>query len=109
MYLAKHLGAFIVVTLALGLTGCATYEPDPLQQSWQAATGAISDVGLTLVTADQATGTIRGTKGRTEGIIAVRMRGDGRVGVEITSRDPDRVDPTLTERLTQAYNRRMGR
>ena len=75
--------------------------------AWGAAIGLSKDDAE--LTADQATGTIRGTKGRTEGIIAVRMRGDGRVGVEITSRDPDRVDPTLTERLTQAYNRRMGR
>ena len=44
-----------------------------------------------------------------DGTIIVRMRSDGRVGVEITSRDPDRTDPGLTERLTDAYNRRMGR
>jgi hypothetical protein len=71
--------------------------------------GAIGDAGLTLVTADRATGTLRGTRGSVEGIISVRQRPDGRVGVEITARDPDRADPTLVQRMTDAYNRRMGR
>jgi hypothetical protein len=44
-----------------------------------------------------------------EWVIAVRNRPDGRVGVEISARDPDKVDPTLIKRLTDAYNRRMGR
>jgi hypothetical protein len=107
---ARRLAAFLL--LALGLAACVAYEPvpvDPMQQPWQSAIGAIGDAGLTLVTADRATGTIRGARGNVEGIIAVRMRNDGRVGVEISSRDPDGRDPTLTQRLTEAYNRRMGR
>ena len=39
----------------------------------------------------------------------VRTRADGRVGVEISARDPGRQDPGLVERLTNAYNGRMGR
>jgi hypothetical protein len=110
MTVLKRLGALLV--LAFCLAGCVAYEPapvDPMQQPWQAAMGAIQDAGLTLVTADQATGTVRGTRGTAEGVITVRMRSDGRVGVEITSHDPDRRDPGLTQRLTDAYNRRMGR
>jgi hypothetical protein len=108
--LFKRLAAFLFLTV--GLAGCATYEAvpaDPMQAPWQAAIGAIGDAGLTLVTADQATGTIRGTRGSVEGIIAVRMRNDGRVGTEITAKDPEKRDPTLVQRLTDAYNRRMGR
>jgi hypothetical protein len=106
----KRIGA--LSALVLSLAGCVAYTAvpvDPMQQPWQAAIGAIADAGLTLVTADQATGTVRGTKGSVEGIISVRMRNDGRVGVEINSRDPDHKDPGLTQRLTEAYNRRMGR
>jgi hypothetical protein len=110
LILAKRFAAFLLI--GLGLAGCATYEAvpvDPMRAPWQSAIGAIGDAGLQLVTADQATGTVRGTRGSVEGIIAVRMRGDGRVGVEISSRDPDKQDPTLVQRLTDAYNRRMGR
>lgn len=98
--------------LAIGLAGCVVYEAvpvDPMDRPWQAAMGAIQDAGLSLVTADRATGTIRGTRGSVEGIIEVRMRNDGRVGVGISARDPEGRDPGLVQRLTEAYNNRMGR
>ena len=110
MSLSQRIPAAIL--LCLGLVSCVVYEPvpvDPMEQPWQAAMGAVQDAGLTLATADRGTGTIRGTRGSVEGVIVVRMRNDGRVGVEITSRDPDKRDPGLTQRLTDAYNRRMGR
>jgi hypothetical protein len=102
-----HRVAFVFL-LALGLAACVAYEPvpaDPMAAPWSAAIGAVEDAGLTLVTADRNTGTIRGTRGATEGTILVRMRSDGRVGVEINAKG----DPGLTQRLTDAYNRRMGR
>jgi hypothetical protein len=106
MTLARRFTAWLL--LALALAGCVAYEAvpvDPMDRSWQAAIGAIGDSGLTLVTADRATGTIRGTRDGAQGTILVRMRGDGRVGVEIKSSG----EPNLTQRLTDAYNRRMGR
>jgi hypothetical protein len=106
MTLPRRIAALILLTL--GLAGCAVYEPvpvDPMQAPWEAAIGAIGDAGLTLVTADRSSGTIRGTRGAAEGTILVRMRNDGRVGVEINSAG----EPGLTQRLTDAYNRRMGR
>jgi hypothetical protein len=99
---------FVLLFVALGLAACVVYEPvpvDPLEAPWRAAIGAMEDNGLAIATADRATGTIRGTRGGAEGTILVRMRNDGRVGVEINSKG----DPTLTQRLTDAYNRRMGR
>jgi hypothetical protein len=94
--------------LAFGLAACVVYEPvpvDPVEAPWRAAIGAMEDNGLAIATADRASGVIRGTRGGAEGTIVVRMRGDGRVGVEINAKG----DPGLTQRLTDAYNRRMGR
>lgn len=106
MRLSRRLAA--VLLMVLGLAACVAYEPvpvDPMEAPWRAAVGAMEDNGLAVVTADRGTGTIRGTRGNAEGTIAVRMRNDGRVGVEINSRG----EPGLTQRLTDSYNRRMGR
>ena len=119
--LRKMLAAFAAVAALLAVAGCVAYPyPYPygypaaapanaFEAPWNAAMGAIGDAGLTLVTADRATGTIRGTRGATEGILVVRTLADGRVGVEISARDPSGQDPALVQRLTSAYNARMGR
>ena len=105
------------VLLAIGLSGCYYYGPPPgpapgpppMEVSFNAAQGALQDVGLNVVSADRAGGVLRGTRGDVEGIIRVETRSDGRVGVAITVNDPSKRDPGLSERLTAAYNRRMGR
>ena len=105
--------ALAALLLALGLSGCYVYAPPPpvdtVEVSFNAALGAMQDTGLNVTTADRATGTIRGGRGDVEGIIQVGMRNDGRVGVQITARDPANRDPGSSDRLTAAYNRRMGR
>jgi hypothetical protein len=99
--------------VALALSGCVYYAPppqqDPVEVSFNAALGALQDVGMTVASADRASGTLRGMRGNVEGVIQVSMRADGRVGVQITARDPSKVDPGMVDRLTEAYNRRMGR
>jgi hypothetical protein len=108
--------ALAALLLAVGLSGCYVYAPPPppqgpppMEVSFNAAQGALQDAGLTVVSADRATGVIRGTRGDVEGIIRVETRVDGRVAVQINVNDPARRDPGLSDRLTQAYNRRMGR
>ncbi|NJD89367.1 MAG: hypothetical protein FIB05_15305 [Betaproteobacteria bacterium] len=99
---------FVLLLVALGLASCVVYEPvpvDPMEAPWRAAIGAMQDNGLAVATADRTSGVIRGTRAGAEGTIVVRMRNDGRVGVEINSQG----EPGLTQRLTDAYNRRMGR
>jgi hypothetical protein len=108
MTLTRRVAAAICI--AIGLAACTQPVPfDPMERPWQSAIGAIEDAGLKLVTVDRPTGTLRGTRGSVEGTILVRMRNDGRVGVEFTSNDPENRDPGLTQRLADAYNRRMGR
>ena len=58
------------VFLALGLAGCYYYGPPPgappgpppMEVSFNAAQGALQDVGLSVVSADRATGTLRGAR-----------------------------------------------
>ena len=111
----KILIAFATV---LAIAGCAYPYPypypaaapsDPFAMPWNAAMGAMGDAGLTVVVADRPSGTIKGTRGAVEGTILVRTLADGRVGVEISARDPNRQDPGVVQRLTNAYNARMGR
>ena len=109
----------IAIGAVLAIAGCAyPYYPypypsgvpsDPFEMPWNAAMGAMGDAGLTVVVADRPSGTIKGTRGSVEGTIMVRRMADGRVGVEISARDPNRQDPGVVQRLTNAYNGRMGR
>jgi hypothetical protein len=109
------LRAVLAFAFGIALAGCVVYEPvavpqaDPFETSFNAAMGAIQDAGLTLASADRATGVIRGTRGTSEGVVRLTTRADGRVEVAITARDPDNRDPGLSQRLQGAYHRRMGR
>jgi hypothetical protein len=106
----------VAIGAVLSIAGCAyPYYPygypvpvasDPFEMPWSAAMGAMGDAGLNVVVADRASGTIKGTRGPAEGTIMVRRLADGRVGVEISA---NAADPGLTQRLTNAYNGRMGR
>ena len=65
---------------------------------------AMQDAGLTISTADRLTGTLRGSRSGAEVVMAVRPRGDGSVEVRI-----DSADRALAQRVSDGYDRRMGR
>lgn len=113
----------IVILLALAvLAGCYVYPypyppppgpvyygPTSFERSWNAALDAMDDAGVRTVSADRNTGVITGVRNGTEATITVRTQADGRVRVEFGSRGPSGQDPELSNRLYQAYERRMGR
>ena len=90
------------------LAGCVVYEPVPVQsrydQSWNAATGAMADQGVSVTTQDRGAGVIRGTRGGASVEASVRSLADGRVEVRIHS-----SDSSLASRISESYDRRMGR
>jgi hypothetical protein len=95
---------------ALLLGACVAYEPvDPYTASWNAAIAAAGDAGVTILSTDRVTGVITGSKPPFTVRIAVKMRADARVQVEIKARGPQGEDPTLARRISEAYERRMGR
>ncbi len=103
------------------LAGCYVYPYPPpgppyyyygsssYERSWNAALDAMDDAGVRTVAADRNTGVITGVKDGVDATITIRTQADGRVRVEFSSRGPSGQDPGLSNRLYQAYERRMGR
>lgn len=80
------------------------------EQSWQAARGAASDVGVRITQEDRPSGTLRGEQGSSNVSITVIPQADQtiQVGFSVTG-GTSAQDENLRQRLTSAYQRRMGR
>ena len=103
--------ALLFLSLFSVLAGCVVYEPVPVQspqsrydQSWNAVTGAMADQGVSVTTQDRGAGVIRGTRGSASVQASVRTLANGSVEVRITSSDSN-----LANRISESYDRRMGR
>jgi len=112
-------GAFLILMIFLAALsgGCVVYEPAPspayyrssYDRAWDSALGAAEDAGVKITSADKTTGVIRGVAGSTDVAVSVSTQADGRVRVEFNTKSPKGRDADLNDRLTRAYNRRMGR
>lgn len=109
---------FWVILSSLLLPGCVVYEPVPVtvpgapasfDRSWNAALGAVQDAGVKITSAEPNTGYIRGNREGIDVTVLVARQGDGSVRVQFDSKGPVQRDPGLSERFSQAYERRMGR
>ena len=109
----------LIVALILGnalLAGCV-YAPYPgyyvssstFERTWGAAAGAVRDAGVQVTSEDPSTGLIRGSKDGIDVIVSVARQADGSVRVQFDSKGPTERDPGLSNRFSQAYDRRMGR
>ena len=107
----------VVFALLLGSAlpfGCVVYEPVPTyypspptyDRAWSAALGALQDTGVGVTSADRETGVIRGAKAGANVTVTVVRQADGRTRVHF---DASGGDPGLTEQISQAYERYMGR
>ena len=111
---AGLLRAAAIATGLLALAACVVYEPVPYQapstydRAWAAAIGAMQDQGVTINDQDRVSGVVRGTRGPAGVTAAVRTQADGRVRVEFNTSGTS-SDPGLVERVSESYNRRMGR
>ncbi len=111
---AAMLKAVSVVAGSLALAACVVYEPAPIQapstydRAWAAAIGAMQDQGVTINEQDRASGVLRGSRGAAGVTAVVSTRQDGRVQVEFNATGTS-SDPGLVDRISESYNRRMGR
>ena len=114
------LGA-LLLTAAL-LTGCVAYAPPPdtyaiappstavaLDRSWAAVVGALGDEGVRITDEDRDAGRIYGSREGINVVANIRSRPDGGVRVEFNTSGATGRDPALIRRISQAYDRRMGR
>ena len=110
---------FWVILSSLLLPGCVVYDPyapvtvpgapASFDRSWNAALGAVQDAGVKITSAEPTTGVIRGTREGIDVTVLVVRQADGSVRVQFDSKGPVQRDPGLSERFSQAYERRMGR
>jgi hypothetical protein len=100
----------------LPLAGCPYYAvpagtvvttPASFDRSFAAASGAMHDEGLAITVQDPGSGNIVGTFEGSTVTANVRQQADGSVVVQFNSRDAR--DPTLLDRISRSYDRRMGR
>jgi hypothetical protein len=108
----------VIVAFIFGsvlLAGCVVYQPVPapgpsnFDRAWSAAVGGAQDAGVQVTSADAATGLIRGTKDGIDVTVVVARQADGSVRVQFDAKGPTQRDPGLSNRFSQAYERRMGR
>ena len=108
---------FLVAAFALSLWGCVAYEPVVVQaspeqrfdRSWQAAAGAFVDQGVAITAQNYRTGTIRGDRGGIAITARVLTLPDGRIEVKFDQAGATNSDPNLVHRISESYDRRMGR
>lgn len=105
----------IMILSVAGLAGCVVYEPVPtsspakFDRAWNAALGAVQDAGVQITSAEPSTGLIRGTKDGIDVSTIVARQADGSVRIQFDTKGPTQNDPGLSNRISQAYERRMGR
>jgi hypothetical protein len=113
-YSMKRLFGLFVIALVF-VSGCyypaPVYAPGPtsFDRSWDAARGAAYDEGLQITNEDRSSGVITAVRGQQEVTINVFRQADGSIRVEITARGPQGSDSGLADRVSRAYDRRMGR
>ncbi|WP_428356703.1 hypothetical protein [Methyloprofundus sp.] len=78
-------------------------------QSWSAVIGALSDQGVRITTQDRGAGIIQGTRYGIEVTGNIRTQADNSVHVQFDTSGETKSDPQLIQRITDSYNRRMGR
>jgi hypothetical protein len=113
----KIIGGLIIFGVLF--SGCAYYQPAPavyvtkpansFDRSWNAAVGALQDQGVRIATQDRSSGIVRGSRNGIDATANVRTQADSSVRVEFNTSGATANDPELINRITQSYNRRMGR
>jgi hypothetical protein len=111
--LASIAACSVLASCTVYQTAPGVYQPYPPQtsfeRSWSAMAGAFADSGVQVLTEDRAAGVLRGRRGGIDLTGRVRTQADGSVRVEFNTAGATNQDPQLIERVSRAYDYRMGR
>ena len=114
-------GMTAATALAIAASGCYVYDPyypyaystyataATFDRSWNAMLGAFVDQGVEIVARDRNGGVIEGRRGPITVRAHVMTQPDGRVRAEFNTKGPLAQDPGLPDRISRAYDARMGR
>jgi len=115
----RTLHVLLLAAVAAMSSGCVVYEPVPVavpvttQQrfdlSWAAATGAMSDQGMSIDAQNRAAGVVRGSRGGIVITATLQTLPDGSIQVRFDQTGATATDPNLVHRVSASYDRRMGR
>ena len=109
----------LMLVVAILMAGCTYYETAPgvyattpaskFDRSYAAAIGTLEDQGVRITLEDRSAGVVQGSRNGIEVSANVRTQADGSVRVAFNTSGATASDPELINRITQSYNRRMGR
>ena len=114
-------GMTAATALAIAASGCYVYDPyhpyayssngtgATFDRSWNAMLGAFADQGVEVLAQDRAAGVIEGRRGAIGLKAHVFAQADGRIRAEFNTSGPLSQDPGLPDRISRAYDSRMGR
>ena len=116
-YTARMKRLLVLVLAVFVLGGCVVYEPvvvgsTPQQRfdrSWSAAMGAMIDQGITIQAQEPGAGVIRGNRGGINITAMLQTLADGSIQVRFDQSGATSTDPGLIHRVSESYERRMGR
>src|SRR5262249_29941554 len=106
--------------LAVAASGCYVYDPyypyayagNPtaatFDASWNAMLGAFADQGVSITAQDRSSGIIEGRRGDIGVKAHIATQADGKVRAEFNVNGASK-DPGLPDRISRAYDARMGR
>ena len=90
-------------------TTSSTSSVSKFDRSWSAVVGAFSDQGVRVTSEDRGAGVVQGTRSGIHVSGDVRQQADGSVRVQFDTSGDTSKDSGLIDRITQSYQRRMGR
>jgi hypothetical protein len=115
----RALWLYALFLLPLMVGGCTVYQvapdayttvpPTSFDRAWSAVLGAFADESVSVTRQDRGAGVVQGTRGGINLTASVRTQADGGVRTEFNTAGATSQDPGLIDRVSHAYQRRMGR